>query len=145
MESGSQGWDETNSFESNLTSLTRSAANSAAIPSSDDKPDASAAACMVSEDVSPPGEDVRRPVCISAGACIHVPGNPGNRGDRKAWSSCPTIGRFGISLWKKVRYQVQWKLEIEESTKVYLIGSMAYNRWVSFQMNQMNPHPTSVL
>ena len=50
MESGSQGWDETNSFESNLTSLTR-AANSAAIPASDDKPDVAAAACMVSEDV----------------------------------------------------------------------------------------------
>ena len=70
---------------------------------------------------------------------------PGKAGNRKAWSGCPTIGRFGTTLWKKVRYQVQWKLEIEESTKVYLIGSMAYNRWVSFQMNQMNPHPTSVL
>ena len=45
------------------------------------------------------------------------------------------------AVWK-VQYQMQQKLEIEESTKVYLIGSMAYNRWVSFQMN---PHPTSVL
>jgi hypothetical protein len=52
MESGSQGWDETNSFESNLTSLTR-AASSAAIPASHAKPaeDVGAGACMVSEDV----------------------------------------------------------------------------------------------
>ena len=36
------------------------------------------------------------------GACIQLPGKAGNRGNRKAWSGCPTIGRFGISLWKKV-------------------------------------------
>jgi hypothetical protein len=52
MESGSQGWDETNSFESNLTSLTR-AASPAAIRASTSKPaeDVGEGACMVSEDV----------------------------------------------------------------------------------------------